>query len=78
MELRVQRREHRRMEHTARNVAALRNAYGDFAHGIYLGQGPNGCVYAGAERSTMVLGPSAQERHHPWSYPIFCSPTVPW
>ncbi len=46
------------MDATPPNVAALRCAYGDFAHGIYLGEGPNGCVFAGAQRSTMVLGPS--------------------
>ena len=44
------------MEHTARNVAELRNAYGDFADGIYLGQGPNGCVYVRRQRRRMVLG----------------------
>src|ERR1700728_182322 len=46
------------MDTPQRSVAALRTAYGDFAHGIYLGEGPGGHVYAGAQRSTLVLGPS--------------------
>ena len=40
------------------DIAALRAAHGDFAHGIYLGEGPGGRVHAGAQRSTLVLGPS--------------------
>jgi len=46
------------MDAPQRSVAALRTAYGDFAHGIYLGEGPGGHVHAGAQRSTLVLGPS--------------------
>jgi type IV secretion system protein VirD4 len=46
------------MDTPQRSVAALRAAHGDFAHGIYLGEGPAGPVYAGAQRSTLVLGPS--------------------
>jgi type IV secretion system protein VirD4 len=46
------------MDAAQQSVAALRAAHGEFAHGIYLGAGPNGPVYAGAQRSAMVLGPS--------------------
>jgi len=46
------------MDHTQQNVAALRAVHGDFAHGIYLGEGAAGWVHAGAQRSTLVLGPS--------------------
>lgn len=41
-----------------RDVAGLRAAYGNFSHGIYLGEGPDGVVWSGAQRSTLVLGPS--------------------
>ena len=46
------------MDHARQNVVALRAAHGDFAHGIYLGEGTSGWVHAGAQRSTLVLGPS--------------------
>ena len=46
------------MDHAQQNVAALRAAHGDFVHGIYLGEGTSGWVHAGAQRSTLVLGPS--------------------
>ena len=46
------------MDHAQQNVAAFRAAHGDFVHGIYLGEGTSGWVHAGAQRSTLVLGPS--------------------
>ncbi|HWE68111.1 MAG TPA: type IV secretory system conjugative DNA transfer family protein [Acidimicrobiales bacterium] len=39
-------------------VAALRGIHRQADHSIYLGQGTNGWVWAGAQRSALVLGPS--------------------
>ena len=38
-------------------TTARRAMHGDAGHGIYLGRGRAGWVWAGAQRSTLVLGP---------------------
>jgi type IV secretion system protein VirD4 len=39
------------------DVASLRDAYGNFAQGIYIGIGRNGVLFAGPECSVLVNGP---------------------